>query len=310
MKKNPVISVCMITYGHENYIREAIEGVLMQECNFEVELIIANDCSPDNTDLIIQEILQNHPKKSWIKYFRHEKNLRMMPNFIFALGECSGNYVAICEGDDYWTDPLKLQKQVEFLDANPDFVIHSANAVELSKDLNNTGKPILKGEIDKVFTLRDFLSHNNIITCTVMFRNVICEFPESFKEVKFGDWFFYLILMHNTQSKTYRSTELFSVYRIHEGGVMSNLTKLDYYNTHIFQIISIYNYLGNKTLYPKNDHLLNDFFIKKFRLILKEDMYFESLKTFVTNFKYCGFKMPFKKYLSALKYNYLQKGHE
>jgi glycosyltransferase involved in cell wall biosynthesis len=112
------VSVCMITYGHEKYIREAIEGVLMQECNFEVELILANDCSPDLTDEIIQDIIQNHPRGSWIKYFKHEKNLGMMPNFIFALEQCCGTYVAMCEGDDYWISVDKLQKQVEILEEN------------------------------------------------------------------------------------------------------------------------------------------------------------------------------------------------
>ena len=67
MNRNLKVSICMITYGHENYILQAIEGVLMQECDFEIELIIANDCSPDNTDLVVTDILANHPKKSWIK---------------------------------------------------------------------------------------------------------------------------------------------------------------------------------------------------------------------------------------------------
>ena len=105
------VSVVMITYGHEKFIREAIEGVLMQECDFEVELILANDCSPDQTDSVIQDIIKNHPKGCWIKYIRQENNIGMMPNFIFALKQCKGKYIALCEGDDYWTDPLKLQKQ-------------------------------------------------------------------------------------------------------------------------------------------------------------------------------------------------------
>ncbi|WP_428231306.1 glycosyltransferase family 2 protein [Flavobacterium sp.] len=305
MKKKPLVSVCMITYSHENYIRKAIEGVLMQDCNFEVELIISNDCSPDKTDVIVQEILANHPKKSWIKYFRQDNNLKMMPNFIFALNKCSGTYIALCEGDDYWTDPLKLQKQVDFLNANQDFVIHSGNAIELTNDFKSNEKPILKGNVDDTFTLKDFLTHNNIITCTVMFRNVVLQFPDSFKRVTFGDWFLYVILMQTSKLKSYRSTELFSAYRIHEGGVMSNLSKFDYYNTHIFQIISIHNYLGNKNVWTKQYNVLNDFYIKKFRLALKEKLYLEALKTMINNFSHCTLKMPIRKYLSGLKYNYL-----
>ncbi len=123
MQLKPIVSVAMITYGHENYIRQAIEGVLMQECNFEVELILCNDCSPDKTNDIIQDILKSNAKSDRIKYFNHKKNIGMMPNFIFSLQKCSGKYIALCDGDDYWTDPFKLQKQVDFLENNPDFVL-------------------------------------------------------------------------------------------------------------------------------------------------------------------------------------------
>ena len=115
MNDNLKVSVCMITYGHENYIRQAIEGILMQDCNFEIELIISNDCSPDKTDVIIQGILKDHPRRSWIKYFNQNKNLGIMPNLFFALKQCSGKYVAMCEGDDFWITKDKLQKQVNIL---------------------------------------------------------------------------------------------------------------------------------------------------------------------------------------------------
>ena len=110
------VSVCMITYGHEKFIREAVEGILMQECDFEVEFILANDCSPDQTDSVVQDIITNHPRGFWIKYIKHDSNIGMMPNFIFAMRECTGKYVAMCEGDDYWVTTDKLQKQVEVLE--------------------------------------------------------------------------------------------------------------------------------------------------------------------------------------------------
>lgn len=103
-------SVIMITYGHEKFIEQAINEVLMQEGDFEVELIIANDCSPDQTDAIIRNILENHPRASSIKYINHDKNLGIMPNFLFAMKEYNDKYIALCDGDDYWSDPLNLQK--------------------------------------------------------------------------------------------------------------------------------------------------------------------------------------------------------
>lgn len=114
------LSVVMLTYLHEDYIAQAIEGVLMQEVDFPVELIIADDCSPDSTNEIVQNYISNHPNGKCITYTRHPNNKGMMPNFIWALKKAKGKYIALCEGDDYWTDPLKLQKQVDLLEANPD----------------------------------------------------------------------------------------------------------------------------------------------------------------------------------------------
>ncbi|MBP7508034.1 MAG: glycosyltransferase family 2 protein [Prolixibacteraceae bacterium] len=116
----PLVSVHMITYKHEQYIRQAIEGVLMQVTDFGYDLIIADDCSPDKTPEIVNEIIRTHPKGSCIKYYRHSENLGMTKNGLFAFSKCTGKYIALCEGDDYWTDQMKkyksLQKQIQFQD--------------------------------------------------------------------------------------------------------------------------------------------------------------------------------------------------
>src|SRR5690606_29715501 len=114
---NPVLSVCMITYNHEAFIRKAVQGVIDQKTSFPLEFIISNDCSLDNTHVIIKEIINTYPNVGF-KYFNHASNKGMRENFIFALNECQGKYIAICEGDDFWIDPFKLQKQVEFLEQN------------------------------------------------------------------------------------------------------------------------------------------------------------------------------------------------
>ena len=107
-----MVSVCMITYGHEQYIEEAILSVLEQETTFNYEFIISNDASPDTTDIKIQRILSSHPKASQINYIKQEHNTGMTANFIYVLEQAKGTYVAYCEGDDYWIDSLKLQKQL------------------------------------------------------------------------------------------------------------------------------------------------------------------------------------------------------
>jgi glycosyltransferase involved in cell wall biosynthesis len=160
------VSVIMITYNHEAYIAEAIEGVLMQEVDFPVELIIADDCSPDDTATIVQEFINNHPKGSWIKYTRHSQNKGMMPNFIWALEQAKGNYIALCEGDDFWTDSYKLQKQVGFLEANEDYSGCAHNVTIQYEDPFD--RPILFTEQD-LSTIED-VSQYFYPTCSLLFR--------------------------------------------------------------------------------------------------------------------------------------------
>lgn len=133
MESNKLISVCMIVYNHENSIREAIEGVLMQECNYRIELILTDDCSTDNTEAVVNSF-NSHPKRDIIKYIRHPKNVGLFKNLMSNLENCSGDYIAFCEGDDYWIDPLKLEKQVKFLESNEDVVLTFTSRIVLEAD--------------------------------------------------------------------------------------------------------------------------------------------------------------------------------
>ena len=122
--KKPLLSVCLITYNHANYIEQAIEGVLMQSVNFSWELIIADDFSTDGTREILLKYKEKYP--NFIKLLLQEKNVGPGKNFSDLLNEPQSKYIAYFEGDDYWIDPLKLQKQVDFIESHPDYVlIHS-----------------------------------------------------------------------------------------------------------------------------------------------------------------------------------------
>jgi len=222
MKQYPKVSVCMITYGHEKFIAEAINGVLMQECDFEVELIIANDCSPDKTDEVIQKVIDSHPKSSWIKYIKHDENIGMMPNFIFAMQQCKGEYVALCEGDDYWTDPLKLQKQVGFLEDNPNYNIcfHNVNVLQDG----NIKEDTMTAKISETTTINDLAKGNYMHTCSVVFRNnLFAKFPDYFKKAPVGDYFLHLLNARYGNIKCF--DEIKGVYRVHETSVWTSKTQ-------------------------------------------------------------------------------------
>ena len=115
--KNPVVSVHMITYNHEPYIRQAIEGVMMQKTDFEFELVIGEDCSQDKTREICFEYQKKYPDKIRVLWW-HENVSKLGGNGRRNRAHCRGEFIAYCEGDDYWIDPLKLQKQVDVMRAN------------------------------------------------------------------------------------------------------------------------------------------------------------------------------------------------
>jgi glycosyltransferase involved in cell wall biosynthesis len=263
MKQLPTVSICMITYNHENFIEEAINGVLMQECDFEIELILANDCSLDKTDEVIQSILKTHPRASIINYIKQEKNIGMMANFIFALQQCKGKYIALCEGDDYWTDPLKLQKQVDFLKANgeysicwtkyliqyenikgktkeePDWIGHLNNNMPYDVDLNNIFVPYCTYTLTAMFK-RDSFDDKLMNTLRYAKDNTL-----------------YVIILNRGKGTVldfYSAT-----YRIHDSGVYSSISKYrQKYNSYlnIKEIVQKIPNCNNFNIKTIRNHLL------------------------------------------------------
>ena len=165
---HPTVSVVMITYNHENYIRQAIEGVLMQKTLFRYELIIGEDCSTDKTRQICFEYKNKYPDQ--IKLLLPQTNQGIMQNFYSTLRESNGKYVALCEGDDYWTDPFKLQKQVDFLEANEEYSLcfHKVN-VKYEDNLKDEG--ILHYFEEREYSGLEIYKEWIISTCSVVFRN-------------------------------------------------------------------------------------------------------------------------------------------
>ncbi len=118
----PLVSICCITYNHKNYIHDAIEGFLMQKTDFPIEIIIHDDASTDGTAEIIKEYADKNPGLFvTILQTENQWSKGIKPSLTYVWPRARGKYIALCEGDDYWTDPLKLQKQVDFLEENPDY---------------------------------------------------------------------------------------------------------------------------------------------------------------------------------------------
>lgn len=218
-----LISVWMITYNHEAYISRAIEGVLMQKVDFPIELVISDDCSTDQTWSICNEYKKKHP--NIINLIKREKNIGLISNFIQTLSVCTGTYIALCEGDDFWTDPEKLLKQKKILDANRDFSIcfHQITVLNERNGMTNLHSNF-HGK--SIFSIADIIKGNFIPTCSVMFRKPKDENFYSLSSFKIGDWPLYNILLKDG-SKAVFLNETMAVYRMHDSGFFSPKSYFD-----------------------------------------------------------------------------------
>lgn len=236
-----LISVVMITYNHENYIEEAINSILMQTGAFNLELIISNDCSPDNTDSLIKTIKKNHSKGNCIQYHLHPKNIGMMPNFLFALNQAKGDFIAICEGDDFWTDTTKLQKQIKALNENPKSVLcfHNVDVLKNSKSTNEFYN-YTKNEYFSTEIIENWI----IPTASVLFRSVLNnQYPEWMSTATHGDLGLFLLI--GQYGSFYCINEKMGAYRINETSVTVNdFNTISHRLKHISQINSMDKYFN------------------------------------------------------------------
>ena len=216
----PLVSVCLITYNHEKFIEQALNGILIQETTFPFEVVISDDLSKDNSRTIINEFIQ---KKScgW-SLVNHTENVGMHKNWERAMRACKGKYIALLEGDDYWSDPYKLQKQIDVLEADDHLAICCSNArVELidseKQHPDYVQKP--KGR----YTLTDLIQEAFMPTCTVVFRNGLMpeKLPKSYYSAPMADYPIHLL--NALHGDIFYLDEVTSTYRLHTSGEWGKL---------------------------------------------------------------------------------------
>lgn len=213
------VSAAMIAYNQERCVAQAIESVLAQKTRFDWELIIGEDRSTDATRAVCEDYCRRYPER--IRLLLQPTNAGMMRNFMQTLELCRGTYVAICEGDDYWTDPYKLQKQVDFLDAHPDFAICFHNVRVVWDDGSRMGELLCPPDQKAVSRLDDLLRANFIPTPAVMFRNhLFGPFPDWFAELQMADW--PLHILNARHGKIGYLDEVMAVYRRHGGNTFAS----------------------------------------------------------------------------------------
>ncbi len=224
----PLVSICVLAYNHEKYIRQAIESILSQKTDFPFEILIGEDCSTDDTLSIVLELEREHPQI--IRVLRSPENVGTNRNLIRTMDQCQGKYIAILGGDDIWSSPLKLQRQVEFFETHPECTI-CFHTVEVF--VQETG--IVRGvfpdyEIPAITEMVDLIKDNYIPACSLMYRNVrIEEIPKEYFDLRIEDW--PLSMMYAKKGKIGYVDEIMARYRVHSSSAFSNLgflKKLEY----------------------------------------------------------------------------------
>jgi glycosyltransferase involved in cell wall biosynthesis len=252
-KEAPLLSVCLITYNHASFIRQAMDGVLMQKVNFHWEFIIADDHSTDGNTEILLEYKKKHP--DLIHLILQKKNVGPARNWLDLIAAPKGKYIAYFEGDDYWTDPGKLQKQVDFLMSNPDFAICFHNSKIIYEEHPDRVSYSNGPSQPTVSTFEDLAKGEFIYTATGIFRrNDFNKYPKKFNDYLNN----YTLDLHNAQyGKINYINEVMSVYRVHKGGIWSMVSRektlIDQLPTYKFYL----NYFPKKHRHFFVEHLKN-----------------------------------------------------
>lgn len=249
-----LVTIRCLTYNHEPYIRQCLEGFVMQKTNFRFEAIVHDDASTDNTAAIIREYAEKYPDiikpifETENQYSKRDGALRRIMN-----AHTRGKYVAMCEGDDYWIDPLKLQKQVDFLETHPDYgLVHTLAKVYI----NNKGlfrKNLIGEDFEGVDQL---IIRNRIVTLTTCYRTEIYQRyiqdikPDS--SWKMGDYPFWIYIA--LRFRVYFLNEITGTYRILENSASNSVDlnqKIAFYNS-TYHISSFFAHESQKEyLIPK-----------------------------------------------------------
>jgi glycosyltransferase involved in cell wall biosynthesis len=223
----PLASIQTVTYNHGSYIKECIEGILMQKTTFPFEYIIGEDCSTDQTRSIVFDYAKKYPEK--IRVITADYNVGANVNNHRITRASRGKYIAVCEGDDYWIDPYKLQKQVEVLEKNRQYSFTAHNYNILQDDKITIANQSMKNE----YSIYELAKNINIQTATAVFKKEIIE--NDFYNKKHDDNFFrgshYLFLTAAKYGLLYCFNDVMSVYRIHSGGMSSGKKLVERFNS-------------------------------------------------------------------------------
>lgn len=242
---NPIVSICCVTYNHKDYISECINSFLLQRTDFQVEILIFDDASTDGTQEIIKEFATKHSNIIPFLQNENQRKKQKLGFYDFLFPAAKGKYIAMCDGDDYWTDPLKLQKQIDFLEKNENYslVFHKVKALVKSSFFEEDE---IEGRYQQVYDKSkiapdDLLEQGNFIhMCSAVFRNMNLGFPFEFYRSPVRDFLLFITLAQ--RGFLYRIDEYMGVYR-RGTGTYSSLSEMEMQKKKIEYHLCVLSYL-------------------------------------------------------------------
>ncbi len=224
---SPIVSICSTAFNLESCIEEAINSFLMQETNFPFEILLRDDCSTDNTAAIMKEYATRYPTLIKPVYERENTYSKGIKPMLQLIKIAKGKYIATCDADDYWTDPLKLQKQVDFMENNPFnggcfhdcFIVYEGEKSSQKQHLRIGNRKITE-DVD----LTSIIDENNIDSSSIVFRNFIDKIPKYWTETSKDDYA--LMILIAEQGKIKYLPEVMSSYRIHDDSIWSSRSEI------------------------------------------------------------------------------------
>lgn len=242
------VSACIIVFNHERYLRECLESVVNQRVNFCYEVVIGEDRSSDTSLQICREYKTKYP--NLVRLIERPKNLGMAKNWVETIMECKGEYIAICEGDDYWVDNYKLQKQYDFISANLDFsaCFGRSEVLNLRGHSDNFSYPIPS---NSNLYLKDTLNRHYIPTATLFFqKRMLLDIPNFIFSVLSVDIFIETKLIMKGPIRFLN--EQLAVYRIHDGGITNTNHAIEFGEiklTEMYKYFFSHTFNGDRELF-------------------------------------------------------------
>lgn len=309
--ENPKVTVCVFTYNHESFIEDCVTGILKQKTNFPFLIYLGEDASTDNTRQVCRELAAKYPEQIRLVLHRKENKIQINGkpigrfNAVHAYSTTSSPYLAICEGDDYWTDENKLQKQVDFLEAHRDVCLTGTAAIVNTDNPEMNGKKVHpERDAQAIWDLRpvDFATDNPIVTCTSVFRRPdIFHMPADYLKTSSGDWFLWLYLMRQYNAGAVYMNVCTSVYRWHDGGAHSKLSDTGKHEFYRYNLNLIRNLLPDQASKVLNDSKAKWYQVQLIRGHLEKRQWVKAVWKMLGLLKFTGGKSDAIELLGEMK---------